>query len=182
MVSTVDILVFYERVSNYVQTYWETLKEAARKYLGPSPNTTYLLFDNDEVIPAGKEHCKYSHVAQYIPTNAKIVASHEAPYKRLPWISVQHILGDHVIDLTDWMSEIRANTTVSLLGVLRLASYALNVHLPETDHAKIVVITRDGEEEEYKYTGKTKLLKRIAPVEIHRKDTCPYDTDGGLFF
>jgi hypothetical protein len=187
MLGIMDILVYYEHISNYVQTYWEIAKELARNYLGPSPNMTYLLFDNEEVVPAGKLtnniHCKYAHVAEYIPSNAKIVANSQTSYKRLPWISAQYIGRDRVIDITDWMSDIKTNTTVSLLGVLRLASYALNVHLPETEEAKVLVITRDGEEEEYKYTGKTKLLKRITPtlVEMHRKDTCPYDNEG-LFF
>lgn len=191
MLGIMDILVFYERISKYVQTHWEIAKEATRNYLGPSPNTTYLLFDNEDVIPAGKEHCKYPYVAHYSPTSNRITSATEAPYKRLPWISIRHIIGDHEIDLTEWLSEVRTNTPVSLMAILRIASHTLNVHLPETDHAKVLVIMRDGEgdEEEFKYSGKTKLLKRIAStpihignVEMHRKDTCPYDTSGPLFF
>ncbi len=183
----IDLLVTYEHISTYVKTYWEYVKEQTRLYLGPSPNTTYLIFDNDEVIPQGKEHCKYAHVSQFNPQEGKVVNDSSAPFKRLPWISVQHIIGDHTIDISDWMSEIRSNTTISLLALIRLASHVLNKHLPETSHAKIQVISRNGEEEEYKYSGKASLLQRIAPTpvgdaELHRRQTCPYDVPDGLFF
>lgn len=186
MLGILDLLVFFQHVSEYVRTYWEIAKETARKYLGPSPNTTYLVFDNDEVIATGKEHCKYSHIAQYSPQECRITdAKSTAPYKRLPWVSVHHVIGDHIIDLSDWLAEIRANTPITLLALLRLSSFAMNTHLPETENAKIIVITRDGEgeEEEYKYMN-GKLLRRIQPkpVEIQHRPTCPYDMEGGLFF
>ena len=187
MLGVIDILVWFEHISNFLATWWEYGKEELRKSLGPSPKTTYLLFDNDEVIPEGREHCKYAHVSYYVPQDSRIHAKNaEAPYKRLPWISVQHCIGDHIIDLSDWLSEIRANTAVSLLALLRIYSQSQNMHLPETDHALIKVITRDGDELEYKFVGKTKLLKRIEPTPvpmIQHRPTLPYDVmDGGLFF
>ncbi len=190
MWGVVELLVLFEHISQYVTTYWEMAKETARQYLGPSPHTKYLIFDNDEVIPEGREHCKYAHVAHYIPHEHRIVAlDSSAPNKRLPWISIQHCIGDHVVDLTDWMADIRANTPISLLAFVRVAAQAQNQHLPETASAKVVVITREGEEEEYRFSCKTKLLRRIEPTpvrieeaEIHRRITCPFDMEGGLFF
>lgn len=183
----IDILVLFEQASKVLTVWWEYAKEEIRKYIGPSPHIKYLVFENDEVIPEGREHCKYAHVAQYIPHECRISAKNtEASYKRLPWISLRHCIGDHVIDLSDWMSDIRTNTPISLLSLLRVYSYTLNEHLPETDHAKVLAITRDGEEDEYKYTGKTKLLRRIEPVPVMRHClTLPYDSlepEGGLFF
>jgi hypothetical protein len=186
MLGVVDFLVFFEQASEYVLKYWELAKEATRQWLGPSPHTRYLLFANDEVIIQGKEHCKYAHVAYYSSQDRRITNQKStAPYKRLPWISIQHCIGDHVIDLSDWLTETRANTQVTLLGILRLASYALNMHLPETENAKLLVITRDGEEEEYKYVGRTKLLQRISPEPVmQHRPTLPFDVldGGGLFF
>ena len=180
----VDLLVFFEHISQYVTTYWEIAKESARQYLGPSPHIRYLLFDNDEVIPEGRIHCKYAHAAHYIPHEHRIVAQESnAPYKRLPWLSIHHCIGDHVVDLTDWMSDIRSNTPISLLAFLRIASQARNQHLPETDRAIVKVITRDGDEEEYRYSDRTKLV-RLASIlpDVHKQITCPYDMEGGLFF
>ena len=184
MLGALDILVFFQQVTEYASAYWEITKETVRQYLGPSPNTTYLVFDNNEVIPDGKEHCKYAHVAQYVQHERRISDPQSTtPYKRLPWVSVQHVIGDHVIELSDWLADIRANTPIPLLAVTRLASFALNTHLPETDHAVVKVITRDGEQEEYKYMN-AKLLRRITPTPIQHQPTCPFDGDGngGLFF
>lgn len=183
MLGILDILVLFQQVSEYVLACWNVTKEAVRQYLGPSPNITYLVFDNDEVIPAGTEHCKYAHVAQYNQHECRITDPNSTtPNKRLPWVSVRHVIGDHTIDLSDWMSDIRANTPVTLLAITRLASLALNTHLPETDHAKVLVITREGEEEEYKYTS-IKLLRHIQPMPvIQHRPTCPFDGDNGLFF
>ncbi len=186
MLGIVDLLVFFNHVHEYALAYWEYAKEAARQWLGPSPNTTYLIFDNEEVIPAGKEHCKYAHTAHYTPQDNRITAKDSTtPYKRLPWISIQYCIGDHIIDISDWLSETRANTEVSLIAMLRLASWVLNIHLPEAEHAKITVITRDGEEEEYKFVGRAKLLRRITPEPIiQHRPTMPFDglDGGGLFF
>lgn len=185
----VDVLVLFERASNAALLAWEQGKEWLREYLGPSSQTVYLLFENAEVIPASRGHSKYAHGAEYRPLEHRIVATESTdPFKRLPWLSIQHCMGDHVVDLSDWISDLRTNTTVSLLTLLRLASQVQNIHLPEHSHAKINVILRSGEEEEYVYRGSTILIQRIAPMpvdtaEMQRRITCPFDTtDGPMFF
>ena len=177
-----DLLALLEQASQFVLGYWEQAKEHARTYLGPSSHINYLIFDNDEVIPEGKQHCKYAHAAKYVQAEQRIHGDSTSPHKRLPWLSIQHVIGDHAIDLSDWIAEIRSNTSISLLAILRLASHVQNLHLPEHYHAKVLVVTRNGEEEEYKYHGGTKLLQRIEPipVEMRHRPTCPYDNP--LFF
>jgi hypothetical protein len=183
MFDIVDILVFYGYVSELLKNYWEAGKEWTRLLLGPSPNTTYLLFENDEVIPNGMEHCKYSVIAFYNPAEHRITRQDGVQaYKRLPWLSVQHVIGDHVVDLSDWIADIRANVPITLIAILRLAAQVQGRHLPETEHATVRVVTRDGEEQEFRYQVKTRLLQRIAPtpVELRRKQTCPFDTNEGM--
>jgi hypothetical protein len=176
--SLFDLLVIYQQISQYVEIYWEILKEAIRRYVGPSPNTTYLIFDNHDVIPAGKEHCKYVHIAYYSPAENRIYAKDStAAFKRLPYASIQHCIGEHVVDLSDWVSELRTNTSVSLLALLRAASHSLNIHLPETDRAKVLVITTNGEEEEYKYHGTLSLVKHISIEDVGVQNA-----EGPLFF
>ena len=185
----IELLVFYEHVSVFLKDLWEAGKEWMREQLGASSNTTYLLLENDAVIPATLVHCKYLPVATYNPQTKKISNETHAPYKRLPWLSVQHVVGDHVLDVSEWMSEVRSHVPIHLIALIRLASYIHSIHLPETEHATVRVITRDGEEEEYKYKGTTTLLQRIQPTlvetptpEIHRRQTCPFDSMEGMPF
>ena len=177
----IEFLVFYEHATVFLKTLWETGKEWMRQTLGPSSTIQYLLLEHDAVIPATMAHNNV-HVAMYNPTDRRITAISDTPYKRLPWLSMQYTFGDRIVDISDWMSEVRTNTPVSLISILRLASHIQSIYLPETDHAVVKVITRDGEEEEYKYKGMTKLVKRITPepIELRRKQTCPYDTAEGM--
>ena len=174
-----ELLVFYEHASVFLKDLWETGKEWMREYLGPSITTTYLL-ENDTVIPATLRHGKHPYTATYNPLTKRIADSTENSYRRLPWLTVQHILGDHIVDISDWMTELRSNTHVSLMAVIRLASYTHSIHLPETDSAIVRVITRDGEEKEYKYVGNVKLVQ-FEP-EVHRRQTCPFDMEGMPMF
>ncbi len=176
--SIMNILALLHNANEYVQSAWAYCKEWLREQLGPSTNTEYLIFDNDTVIPSGMAHCKYAHVSQYSQQEQRILAASGAPaaLKRLPWISVQHKIGDHVVDISDWLAGIRTNTAVSLVAIVRLASVVLNMHRPEREHAKVVVIQRaTGDEEEYVYHGKTTLLRRIEPTPVRHRPTCIED-------
>ena len=176
----VELLVFYEHASVFLKDLWETGKEWMRQQLGVSTNTPYLLLENNAVIPSTMAHSNYLPVAIYNPQTKRIATTKETDnvFKRLPWLSLQHVMGDHVVDLSDWMADVRTNVTVSLLTAIRLASYIHSVHLPEVNHACVRVITRDGEEKEYVYAGSVHLIQHVK--ELHRKQTCPFDVNESM--
>jgi hypothetical protein len=165
----VDLLLWYEYLVNSWTVKKESWKEWLRQSLGPSPNIVYTLFPNDDVIPNTVRHHVPENAMIYDPTEKTIKPINHTKLQKLPWLSMQCKVGDEVHDFSDWVSELRAGPT-SLLSLLRLAAAVHNVYIPE-EHCKVEVITRQGEEETYRFCGKRYLMKEV----IRHRDTLPYD-------
>ncbi len=181
MGALLDLLILFEHAYTFTQYHWRLAKEWMRQQLGPSENITYFIMDDNSVIPANVAHCKSAPKAIFSPADNRILnATAEedetaAPLKRLPWLSIQHTIGDHTVDLSDWLSEIRTNTTIPLIALIRLASVTLHRHLPEIPYAKITAIDRSsGEEDEWHYVGNVDLRR----PPMHHRETLPFDNSG----
>jgi hypothetical protein len=179
MGALLDLLILFEHAYTFTQYHWRLAKEWMRQQLGPSENITYFIMDDNSVIPANVVHCKSAPKAIFSPVENHIRSATQegamAPLKRLPWLSVQHTIGDHTVDLSDWLSEIRTNATIPLIALVRLASATMHKHLPETANAKITTIDRSsGEEEEWHYVGNVDLRR----PPMHHRETLPFDNSG----
>ncbi len=172
-----DLLILFEHAYKFTQYHWDLTKEWIRQQLGPSTNITYLIMADASIITTNVEHSNNDPIASYNPTERRIIGTMaDAPMKRLPWISIQYTQGENaVVDLSDWLSEIRTNTDISLQTLIRLAFAAQNKYLAETADAKIVTIDRaSGEEEEWHYVGNVALRR----PPMHHRETLPFDNSG----
>ena len=80
--------------------------------------------------------------------------------RRLPWLSVQHVAGQVVTDLSDSVADIRATQqTWNLQQIVRLMALVRNEYLSEKAGAHVKVITALGDEEVYIYSGSVALTK-----------------------
>ena len=168
----VNLLLWYDYVIQCWTLQTESWKEWLRQRLGPSPNLSYILLTNDDVVP--------STVSVHIPENALIYMENsikpvhgQSKTQKLPWLSMQCKVGDTVHDYSDWMADLHVEAIPSLLSLLRLAAWVHNSYIPE-EHCKVEVITRQGEEETYRFCGKRYMTKEVPP--IRHRDTMPYDT------
>jgi hypothetical protein len=169
----VTLLIWYEYLLETWAVRKESWKEWVRQKLGPSPNIRYVLFANNDIIPSTITHHLSETAMVYDPTQKTIQpVSGTAKLQKLPWLSMQCRVGDEVHDFSDWISEIRSGP-LHLLALLRLAAAVHNVYIHE-EECKVEVITRQGDEESYRFCGNRYLLKEVLP--IRHRDTMPYDT------
>lgn len=168
----INLLLWYDFAMEYMKRKKEEWKEWCRSLLGPSPIQNYILFANDDVILASREHHTPENALVYSSSN-KIIKSWHSSSKsvKIPWLSLQCKVGDELHDFSDWLSDVKLQTIPSLLSIVRLAAQIHNIYIPE-EHCKIEVIGRDGEEKTYVFRGRRQLVEERP---IKHRDTLPYN-------
>lgn len=160
-----QFLALYQRASEVVWPLWELTKQYARDFLGPSPQTWWLLADG-RVLPATialPNEVQQSAIL-YTPATHKLVA--QAPpndsaapntairYRRLPYLSL--VLSHPRFgaqDLSDWVNELRGapgTLELPLKQLLTLWTLSTNTYAPVTE-TTVRATKSDGDEETHVY-------------------------------
>ena len=160
-----DILAFYNQASVFVKDTWEIAKERMRLWLGPS-SQNYLLLKNGDILPTYMDRTLLHEEGAYLynatDKTIRLYPSEDrgGRLRRLPWLSVQHVAGQVVTDLSDSVADIRATQqTWNLQQIVRLMALVRNEYLSEKAGAQVKVITALGDEEVYIYSGSVALTK-----------------------
>lgn len=150
-----SLLAFVHSVTECFSNFFQNVKSVLRRWLGPAPRRVYLLPDQ-HVTEFHTENVPYfCPIQSHIREEDQILVGRGT---RMPWVHLEYIQNDQIVSFSDWISQIRYHTLESptLLQTFRLATYAHHMYLPE-QNARLVVITRTGEEEIYAFRGATFL-------------------------
>ena len=149
-----QLLAFYEQASTVVKFYWEISKKHIRTYIGPAP-LAYILTNDGQVLPATMPLPDTVKNTAYLynPESNRITLANntipEGRFRPLPFLSSGiRAPGFPDIDVSDWLSELRANPVPSLelKQVILLWSLIYNVYVPMIPGTVITATTNDGVE------------------------------------
>jgi hypothetical protein len=149
----VQLLAFWHNFTVLTASIWEETKAKARTWLGPAPESFYLLTDG-RVIPSS--HAIPAEITPatfyYDPRTHRIAGAAnrepEGRWRRLPYIAgnIRHrTIAD--IDISDWLGDIRANPVpdIPIKQLLILWSAVNHQYIPLSDGVQISITKSDGE-------------------------------------
>ena len=149
-----QVLAFYEQATTVVKFYWEVAKKHIRAYIGPEP-VAYYLTNDGQVLPATIPLPDTVKNTSYLynPESNRITFTNnttpEGRFRPLSFLSIGiRAPGFPDIDVSDWLSELRANPVPSLevKQVITLWSLIHNIYIPMIPGAVINVVSNDGSE------------------------------------
>ena len=146
------LLAFYQDIHTFFHHKWKLFH-----FWWTGSQRHYLTYD-EQVLPY-----RSSHASIYCPIYKVIYTPEHKHTKRrcLPWLGISIKSKDKQWDISDWISDIRVQSTMpTLLQMVRLASSVHRQFVPEVSETEIHVINRMGEEEVYQYNGKIELTKK----------------------
>jgi hypothetical protein len=160
-----QFLALYQRACEAFWPLWEVGKQYVREWLGPAPQTWWLLPDG-RVLPGTIALPTEVHQSAilYTPATHTLVhtsiiqsdpaVSNPIRYRRLPYLSlsVSHRCFG-IQDLSDWVNELRGapgTLELPLKQLLTLWGLSTNTYSPITE-TTVRVTKSDGEEETHVY-------------------------------
>lgn len=165
-----NILALIHTFQTYVSNAWQNFKHQVRCWIGPAPKKIYLL-PNDAV-----SFFQETDVAFFCPTTNLITVENQVITGRglrMPWVHMEYISVDKTVSFSDRITEIRCHTEFpSLLQTFRMIAMAEMSNLPEIN-ARLVVMTRAGDEEIYSFRGQTTLFLQ-PPEQSHAESEQSY--------
>ena len=141
------LLAFYHDIHTFFHHKWNVFH-----FWWTGSKQYYLTYD-EQVLPY-----KSSHASIYCPKDKVIYTPEQKHMKRrtLPWLGISVKVNDRQWDISDWISDIRVQSTMpSLLQMVRLAGSVHEHFIPEVPETEIHIINHMGEEEVFKYDKKT---------------------------
>lgn len=159
-----QFLALYQRACEAFWPLWEVGKQYVREWLGPAPQTWWLLPDG-RVLPGtiALPNEVYQSAIIYIPATHKLVQAAQTEsatpntavrYRRLPYVS---LVVTHprfgMQDVSDWANELRGapgTLDLPLKQLLTLWCLSANTYSPITE-TTVRVTKSDGEEETHVY-------------------------------
>jgi hypothetical protein len=146
------LLAFWHQTSTYLTFVWNVAKSQLRLALGPAPQNYYLLQDG-RVLPTTIRlpDSELNNAFIYDPNTLRLYQNNtpqDVRFRRLPYLAASF---DHVntglIDISDWLGEIRANPVpeLPLKQLLTLWSLVHNQYVPLSNGVQINVTKNDGE-------------------------------------
>jgi hypothetical protein len=148
------LLAYLERTLEWVHTKWEIAKQKLRTWLGPAPQDFLLLADGG-VLPATVHlpDAERATAHLYDAATSRICRftdpSPTGRFRPMPILSLTIEKEGAVYDLTDWVSEIRANpvTPFSPKQLAQLWILTTNQWAPLTGGCQVTITNGTGETE-----------------------------------
>ena len=138
---------------NQILPVWEVVKQGLRDWLGPIPQSYYILPDG-RVLPSTFTLPEYIQPDVYVfhPLTKRIIKFanvEQGRFKPLPFIGIVIKSRSLEIDISEWLGEIRAFPVPECMNakqILLLWSYAHNQYISFAD-ATMHIVKDDGTEE-----------------------------------
>jgi hypothetical protein len=139
-----QFFVFYNHLSNWIESCFQLSLSRIRKFLGSEPEQYYIL-NNGDVVPASfyiPEHLKQMAYL-YEPKNYTLQRPNvEGRLRPIPILSLVLQENNRIYDLTNWLGEIRMRPLENITPktIVRLWAYVHNKYVtPNT----ILEVTKD---------------------------------------
>lgn len=148
------LLAFWYQILNYLTFVWNVAKSQLRLALGPAPQNYYLLQEG-RVLPTTIRlpHSELNNAYIYDTNTLRLYKNNtpqEMRFRRLPYIaaSFNHV-STGLVDISDWLGEIRANPVpeLPLKQLLTLWSLTHNQYVPLSNGVQVSITKNDGETE-----------------------------------
>ena len=148
------LLAYLERTLEWIHTKTEQAKQKLREWLGPAPQNFILLADGRVLpshIPIPDEAERATTYLFEATTNRMTLLTQPTPngrFRQLPTIACTLQKGEATYDLSDWLSEVRANPvppTVSLKQYAQLWSLLTGTYVPLSGHVTVTSTSNMGD-------------------------------------
>lgn len=148
------LLAYLERTLGWIQAKYGAAKQKLREWLGPAPQN-FLLLTDGSVLPASVHLPDTERATAYVyeaETSRICRMSESTPagrFRPLPILSLSIEKEGQSYDLTDWLSEIRANPAppCSPKQLAQLWILTTNQWAPLSGGARLTITNGTGETE-----------------------------------
>lgn len=148
------LLAYLERTLGWIQMKTDQAKQKLREWLGPAPQN-YLLLADGRVLPANiqiPEEAERATTYLFEATTSRMTLLNQpiptSRFRQLHVISCTLQKGEATYDLSDWISEIRANPvppTVPLKQYVQLWSLVTGSYVPFSGNVTVTTTSDRGD-------------------------------------
>lgn len=153
-----QLLAYYTWIEKHIVFYIQSMQSFFRRLLGPEPQNYYIMEDGS-VIPSTMqfdETCYASAILFDVEKKRFTLYEHPNPttgrFRPLHTIACRIENDKYMLDITDWLGELRANPvpSISPKSLILLWMHIHNKYIPLTS-TKMYITNHDGTEEEIQF-------------------------------